>query len=175
MRFLTVLFISETLCIALQSPAFLTDLWNLAKISLLVASSFLYHAALSGYYIANALGWLNRGDYLYYAGWLLQAAFPLCILIALFVLVKVVLPKHRSRSREAKRDRHIPRMLGIHVVCAAMVIALCTAGRIPKYHGIRINSVFIPIIAYLIWLLISRYYEGGWWFKGWDENTRNWW
>ena len=55
------------------------------------------------------------------------------------------------------------------------IIALGCAKIIPEYDGFRINSMVIPVTAYGLWMMVSRYYEGGWWFKGWNETVKRWW
>ena len=174
-RFLTVLLVAGIICEILQSQIFLQDVLEFC-ITILSAIGYLIVGSLfAGHYLAGSLGWLEAGSDMYIAGQLMQILLPAAFYAALVFVCKYYLPKLIKWFKDRRKSRHIPRMLGIHVICAGMIVALCCARLIPKQDGFRVNSMLIPIGAYAIWLGICKYHEGGWWFKDWTENNNQWW
>ena len=174
-RFLTSLLAAGIICEIFQSQVFLRDLLELFQVIMVLMWELTIGAALSGHYLAQAIGWFDPDNGMVIAGQILQVALPILIFVGYALIGKFVVPKITKYFRETEKEDHVPRMIGLHVICIGVVIALCYAEFIPIYDGFRINSLSIPLVLYFIWFAVSKYYEGGWWFKGWDECTKSWW
>lgn len=174
-RFLTVLLVAGIICEILQSRIFLQDVLEFCTTILSAIGYLIVGSLFAGHYLAESLGWLKAGSSMYVAGQLMQILLPVAFYAAFVFVCKYYLPSAIKWFKDRRKSRHIPRMLGIHVICAGMIIALCCARLIPEYGGFRVNSMIIPIGAYLIWIGICHYHEGGWWFKDWTENNNRWW
>ena len=174
-RFLTVMLVAGIICEIIQSRAFLADLLECLSGFLALLQLLTVEAAKSGHYLAQATGWLDPASHMVIAGQVLRIALPLIIFVCYVLFAIFVVPKIVDYFKETKKEYHIPRMIGLHVICTGIIIALCCARLFPTRSGFRINSALIPVVLYAIWLIASRYYEGGWWFKGWNENTKSLW
>lgn len=174
-RFLTVMLASGIICEIIQSRIFLRDLVAFIKGGVLAVLALVAGPAVSGRYLAKVIGWTDGSGNLTYPGLIIQVLLPVLIYAGYIVFAKMVIPKVIAYFRETSQKRRIPQVIGLHVFCMGMIIALCCARLIPEHEGFRINSMLIPVATYGLWLGVSRYYEGGWWFKGWEETVKRWW
>ena len=174
-RFLTVMLASGIVCEIIQSRIFLRDLVAFIKGGVLAVLALVAGPAVSGRYLAKVIGWTDGSGNLTYPGLIIQVLLPVLIYAGYIVFAKMVIPKVIAYFRETSQKRRIPQVIGLHVFCMGMIIALCCARLIPEHEGFRINSMLIPVATYGLWLGLSRYYEGGWWFKGWEETVKRWW
>ena len=55
-----------------------------------------------------------------------------------------------------------------------MPVALCAAKLLPRDGENHINSMIIPFLMYLIWIIIKEYKEGIWNYDGWDRYEKYW-
>ena len=174
-RFLTVMLATGIVCEIIQSRIFLRDLVAFIKGAGLAVLALVAGPAVSGRYLAKAIGWIDGSGNLTYPGLIIQALLPVLIYVGYFLFARLIMPKVIAYFRENSRKRYIPRIIGFHVFCVGTIISLCCARLIPEHDGFRINSMVIPVTAYGLWLGVSRYYEGGWWFKGWDAWAKDRW
>lgn len=174
-RFLTVMLIAGIICEIIQSRAFLIDLLEFFSGLMALLWLLTIGAVISGHFLAQTIGWLDPARHMLLAGNILRIALPLLIFAGYVLFANYVIPEVINYFKETEEKCHVPRMIGLHVFCAGIIIALCCARLIPESGDFRFNSTLIPIILYAIWFVISRYYEGGWWFKGWNEYTKSWW
>jgi len=174
-RFLTAMLIVGIICEIVQSRVFLWDLADFIKVIMLGVLAVSAGPVVSGHYLAKAIGWVNGSGDLTFSGQILRVVLPVLIYAGYFLFSRLAMPKVIIYFRESSRKRRIPRIIGFHVFCVGTIISLCCARLIPEHDGFRINSMLIPVTAYGLWLGVSRYYEGGWWFKGWDAWMKDGW
>ena len=162
-------------CEIIQSRFFLQDLVAFVKVILLAALVLAAGPAVSGRCLAKVVGWTDGSGNLTYPGQIIQVLLPFLIYVGYIIFAKLVIPKVIAYFRETSQKLRIPRIIGLHVFCVGTIIALGCAKLIPEHDGFRINSMVIPVTAYGLWMVVSRYYEGGWWFKGWGVWAKDWW
>ena len=169
------MFIAGIICEVLQSRAFLTDLLEMIISLTYAAIMAAFGPVILGYALASSLGWFEQGIRMFAAGCVLSAIIPLAIYAVYYFLGIYIITSFSEWFDERKKEDNVLRLLGIHVICLGVVIALCTARLIPEIDGFRFNSMGIPVVLYVFWLVFSSYYEDGWWFDGWNKSTRSRW
>ena len=174
-RFLTIMLIVCIVSELIQSTAFLRDLLAFSIVLLKACSYILIGPLYSGYYLANLSGWLQDNSKLYTFGQIVQFLLPTIIYVTYFLLWKFALPLFLEWVRKKKTKRHIPWMIGVHVLCGGSVAALCWTEGLQDHVPFPLNSMVFPLGSYIVWLLICNFIEGCWWFEGWDELHNRWW